>query len=181
MSSRTLIVFVIAVAAGIATFVLLQTRGGGGIRPAAAECDESPRSCLPELNFLDIDGNMLTAESLKGKVVMVNFWATWCKPCIKEIPDLVDAYAKYRDQGFELVGVVEGKVSQRALAAFVKRNKMNYPVVLLEQYLYEKFDYPSSWPTTFLYDRTGKNRLVRRGPIHSAELDRILPKLLESK
>lgn len=178
MSSKGMILFSMAVAAGITAFVLLHTRGGEGIRPAAAECDDSPRSCLPDVNFLDIDGNMIPATDLKGKVVMVNFWATWCKPCLKEIPDFIDAYAKYREKGFELVGVVEGKVSQRALHSFVKRNKMNYPVVLLEQYLYEKFDYPNRWPTTFLYDRDGKNRLVRRGPIHADELERMISQLL---
>src|SRR5262245_32383139 len=74
----------------------------------------------------DLDGRTVSSESLKGKVVLVNFWATWCPPCRAEIPDLIKLQDKYRDR-LVVVGISEDEVGVDAVKAFVAAQRMNYP------------------------------------------------------
>ena len=100
-------------------------------RSAEACNQDVPGSCLPALNYLDTGGTMWTREQLTGKVVMVNFWATWCGPCKAEVPALTAAYRKYKDQGFVLLGVLMDAedVSDEQLEVFSKGYQLDYPVV----------------------------------------------------
>jgi cytochrome c biogenesis protein CcmG/thiol:disulfide interchange protein DsbE len=85
----------------------------------------------PARNFLlrDIDNRKWTFSSTKGKVVLIDFWATWCVPCKVEIPEFVDMYARYREQGLEVVGV-SMDTDLGAIKSFAGEHKMNYPILI---------------------------------------------------
>jgi thiol-disulfide isomerase/thioredoxin len=79
-----------------------------------------------DLKYTAVDGTAVDLANLRGKVVLVDFWATWCPPCRGEVPNVVAAYKKYHDQGFEIVGVSLDK-NKGALLAFTKKNGMVWP------------------------------------------------------
>jgi thiol-disulfide isomerase/thioredoxin len=82
----------------------------------------------PEFAAIDLDGQMRNIKEWDGKLILVNFWATWCPPCIKEIPDLIDLQQAYGDQGFQIVGVAID--DEEPVKAFAKDMGMNYPSLL---------------------------------------------------
>jgi len=82
----------------------------------------------PDFSLLGIDDVQYALSDLRGKVVLVNFWATWCPPCRMEIPEFNELYEKYKDQGFEILGVSMSDTKDKLLE-FVKGQKMDYPIL----------------------------------------------------
>src|SRR5262245_7975820 len=97
-------------------------------RGATVRLFKDPATVAP-FTAHDIDGRTISSESLRGKVVIVNFWATWCPPCRAEIPDLVALQDKYRDR-LVIIGVSEDDVPTDEVRRFVADHKINYPVVM---------------------------------------------------
>jgi thiol-disulfide isomerase/thioredoxin len=115
-----------------------------------------------ELNYTAIDGRKVDVQKLNGKVVLVDFWATWCPPCMAALPEVVEVYNKYHDKGFEIVGISLDK-SQEALEGVVKRYKMGWPQYFDGRGWGNKFviEYNiSSVPTMWLVDKAGKLRTM---------------------
>jgi thiol-disulfide isomerase/thioredoxin len=81
---------------------------------------------FPDFEVKDLEGKPLSVSQFKGKVVMIDFWATWCGPCIQELPNLLKAYEKYHDKGFEIIGI-SLDTDQGKLTSFIKEKKMNWP------------------------------------------------------
>ncbi|HET6610671.1 MAG TPA: TlpA disulfide reductase family protein [Kofleriaceae bacterium] len=184
MKGRALAVVVAAVAVGLVAFVILQmsriTPEGVevGENEAQACVDSAGQECLPKVVFIDTAGKTWTPERLRGKVVMINFWATWCHPCIGEVPALEAAYSRHKDDGFVLLGLVMDNPSEAELAGFAHQTGLAYPVVQATAKLQQAFGSPTALPTTFVYDRTGHLRLRHRGPLSDASLEKILGELL---
>lgn len=157
------------------------TKHGVKMGPKSAEaCNKDiPGECLPRLGYLDTRDTMWTPELLDGKVVMVNFWATWCAPCKEEVPALTAAYKKYADKGFVLLGVLvdSDAVTDEQLASFARQYNLDYPVVRIDQDIFSAFAEPGALPTTFVYDRTGMLRHKKLGMLSHAEIERVLDKL----
>lgn len=106
----------------------------------------------------DLDGNTVSFADLKGKVVLVNYWATWCPPCRAEIPDLVKLQDKYRDK-LVILGISEDEdATPQEVKAFAVAQKMNYPVIMNTPELSKSFKGVSALPTTFVIDPEGKIR-----------------------
>jgi thiol-disulfide isomerase/thioredoxin len=164
-----------AVAVGL---VLTQSGPDGGVPHASARCLGGEAKCLPELDLVDTDGHVWTSEALAGKVVLVNFWATWCKPCVAEIPELTRIYEHYRDQGLVVLGVMTDNVSDARLADFAARVQLDYPVVRVDHELMAAFEYPDALPTTFVYDREGRLVHHYRGPLSERHLKAWLEPLM---
>ncbi len=187
MKSRTLLVVAVAAAAGLAAFVVLQTsrvthRGVEvGVKEASACTGEKGYECRPKLWYLDSDGEAWPPDRLAGKVVVINFWATWCKPCNKEIPALSRVYTKYKDQGLVMLGVLNEDVEASRLQRFVKRTGLSFPVVRIDQEIMSAFASPSAIPTTFIYDRAGKLQMMHRGELRQATLGKLIEKLIAEK
>ena len=89
-------------------------------------CADVDQSKPLDLKYTSVDGQAIDISQFKGKVVLVDFWATWCPPCREEVPNVVAAYNKYHDQGFEIVGVSLDQ-DKDALLAFTKENGMVWP------------------------------------------------------
>lgn len=119
-------------------------QGGGG--SAAA----------PGFTLASVGGGSKSLSDYKGKVVMLNFWATWCGPCKREIPDFIELQEAYRDQGFEIVGVsLDDPNARDAVAAFVRNEGINYDIVYGNGEVAQAYGGVRSIPTTFLIDREG--------------------------
>jgi thiol-disulfide isomerase/thioredoxin len=185
MKGSAIIAAVAAVLAGLLVLLFVQFQQGGegpavkvGIGKAEAACtDETPR-CLPKITFTDRAGTQWSPESLAGKVVVVNVWATWCRPCALEIPDLVDVYRRYEDKGVVLLGLMTDNVSDEELARFRSQFGINYPIVQMDEELGRAFGYPQALPTTFIYDRGGHMTYGKPGMISDETLEASLDKLL---
>ena len=148
-----------------------------GTREAKAAC--AGTDCLPDVKYVDTTGVAYTPASLKGKVVVINFWATWCGPCKKEIPDLSKLYKQYKDKGVIMLGVLANdNPSNNDLLNFQSDYDMEYPVVRQSSDILVSFDYPQALPTTFIFDRNSKRvGGPRVGAIKIEELDALLAQL----
>ena len=147
---------------------------------AAAAFADGPKvgDPQPKWHFTDLQGNDVTSDSLKGKVVVLDFWATWCGPCKKEIPSFVALQKKYSDQGLVIVGVaVEGK--EDPVRRYARQIGINYAVGLSNDQIYNAWGQPDTIPSTYLIDKGGVVRDYRVGPITPAAYDKKIAALLE--
>src|SRR5262245_14219230 len=114
---------------------------------------------LQPFNMRDLDGREISSSDWRGKVVLVNFWATWCPPCRAEIPDLVALQEKYRGQ-LQIIGVSQDEDSPEAVRRFASEYKINYPIVMHSPELRRYFPNVYALPTTFVIDR--ETRIVQK-------------------
>jgi thiol-disulfide isomerase/thioredoxin len=135
------------------------TPSGGTAKSAAALANE------PDVTFKNLQGQDVTLASLKGKVVLVNFWATWCAPCRGEIPILIGLQNKYSSKGFTLLGAAMDDEGKKVVEPYVQDTKfdvsgqsltMNYPIVLGNDKIASEFGGLLGMPTSFLISRDGK-------------------------
>lgn len=115
------------------------------------------RPAAPEVTFVSLQGKKITTASLRGNVVLVNFWATDCVTCIKEMPDITATYNKYRAQGFETIAVAMRHDPPNYVLNYVEKNKLPFTVALDPMgELAKAFGEVKLTPTTFVIDRQGK-------------------------
>jgi thiol-disulfide isomerase/thioredoxin len=173
MSTRAILSF-----ASLAACVIL-LGAGSCTKPAEAGCEKAAPECLPtELTLTDSLGQQYTPEMLKGKVVVVNFWAMWCKPCTREIPAFSRVYERYKDRGVLMFGVLQEDAANTELLNFASDYEMTYPIVHIEEDIARKFGLADSIPTTFIYDKTGRRKVNRVGELREQELQSYLDELL---
>jgi thiol:disulfide interchange protein DsbD len=119
----------------------------------------------PAVALTLLDGGKLELSSLKGKVVLVDFWATWCVPCLSQIPFFNDFAKTYKEQGFEMLGVSLDDQGAEIVKPFVKKQKMNYTIAVGDAAVAQLFKLPAdtSLPVAFLIDKQGRIRFTHKG------------------
>ncbi len=144
------------------------------------------QATAPDVTFQDLEGNKVSLSSMRGKMVLVNFWATWCEPCRVEIPWMIDFQHKYSSKGFTMLGVAMDDDGKKVVDPFVQKTQfdvdghsetMDYPIVLGNDDIATKFGGLIGLPTSVLISRDGK--VIKRyiGLVNQKELE----KEIESK
>jgi thiol-disulfide isomerase/thioredoxin len=173
MSARHALLFVAVIGAVVLTWAAARYArqfdgrpDEGGTAADAAESGERATlrffrnpAAVPAFTVRDLDGRAWSSASLRGKVVIVNFWATWCPPCRAEIPDLVALQEKYRDR-LVVIGVSEDETPPEIVKQFAAQYKVNYPIVMKTPELGKMFPGISALPTSFILDR--ESRIVQK-------------------
>lgn len=145
-------------------------------RPAALRNMEG--KAPPTLTLKDWIGDAQDLEKLKGKVVVVDFWATWCPPCREAIPHNIELYTKHKGDGLMIIGVHDSKRGVDKMAAMAKDKKMNYPLGVDDASKSTKAWNISFWPTYFVIDRKG---VVRAAGLSPDNVDKVVEKLLKEE
>jgi thiol-disulfide isomerase/thioredoxin len=148
------IVAAVAVGWGVARYlrnVQGETSSGGTGEKLTLRLLTTPMP-VPAFTVHDLDGRTISSESFRGKVTIVNFWATWCPPCRAEIPDLIALQNKYRDQ-LQIIGVSQDETGPEVVRQFATEQRMNYPIVMSTPELERIFTGIYALPTSFIIDR----------------------------
>jgi peroxiredoxin len=133
-----------------------------------------------DFSIPNLEGKKVHLSDFKGKVILVDFWATWCIPCHEELPDLKAAYQKFKDRGFSILGVSLDDSGRDAVSKFVKDNNIPYPIVLAggTDGIPEGYDV-EGLPMAYLIDAKGLIRKRYSGQIDPKELERDANELLK--
>lgn len=112
----------------------------------------------PDFKISDLEGKIHTLSDYRGKILLINFWATWCPPCRAEIPDFIEVYAAEKNNGLALLGLSVDDLSASELLTFVRRFKINYPIALATPEIIRQFQPGQYIPTTIFIDKNGQIR-----------------------
>ncbi len=129
----------------------------------------------PAADFTTIKGEQISMRELKGKVVLINFWATSCRSCIEEMPNLINTYQQYQNKGFEIIAVAMPYDPPAQVVAFTKQKKLPFPV-MHDSYgnITRQFGGVNVTPTAYIYDKTGKRIQNTVGTLNFEQLHTLL-------
>ena len=135
----------------------------------------------PQFVLKDINGRTVRLSDHRGKVVLINFWATWCPPCRAEMPDLVQLQRKYRSNGLQIIGITYPPESKTRVRRFARSLKVNYPIVLGTRQIKDRFSSEEVLPLTVVINRDGTVSEIISGILLRQEFDeKIKPLLLKN-
>jgi thiol-disulfide isomerase/thioredoxin len=137
-----------------------------------------PRPMAPGWQLRDVNGKQVDLADFKGKLVILDFWATWCPPCRAEIPGLVALQKKYADKGLVIIGVSLDRQGPGIVKAFMHQLGMNYRVVMGDEKIVSEYGGIEAIPTTFIIDRQGKVVTIREGFTDNATFESEIRPLL---
>jgi thiol-disulfide isomerase/thioredoxin len=159
-------------------------------RPAAhATLIEKPgvAPLAPDFTVKDLQDRDVSLSQFKGKVVLVNFWATWCEPCRVEIPWLIELQQKYGPQGFTVLGVAMDDEGKKDVAPYVEKERftvngkqeaMSYPILIGSEEVAQKFGGLIGFPTSILVSRDGREIKRITGLVNYEEIEKSIKSLL---
>ena len=139
--------------------------------PRSSVSGDKERAAAPDFTMPDVNGRSRSLASFRGQIVLLDFWATWCEPCLEELPDLVRFHDAHKKDGFTLVGVAMDAEGVGVVGPFVRQNKIPYPILI------SNGDLPSGYsiigfPSAFLLDKNGNIARRYLGPKSYEELER---------
>lgn len=132
----------------------------------------------PNLSLKDINGKSIKLADLRGKVVLLNFWATWCVPCRTEIPDLIKKQREYQRRGLHIVGITYPPEQITEVRQFARKLKINYPVSIGSKETKQAFTSSETLPLTVIIDQEGTIRGIIEGVMYSDEFEEQVKPLL---
>ena len=149
------------------------------VKPAVKP--DAQRHAAPDFALKDADGKTVRLSDYKGKVVLLDFWATWCGPCKMEIPWLMDFERQHKHEGFSVLGVSMDEDGWQAVKPFMSDVGINYRVVMGNDATADEYGGIEALPTTFLIDRDGKIAAVHVGLTSRSEIEHGIEQLLQAK
>lgn len=172
MKPLRLISIIVVLAVFIGGALLVQKRRGPApMTPAARPA--------PAWTLTDLDGQEVSSERFKGKVVVLDFWATWCGPCVEEIPGYIALQKKYGTRGLVVIGVSLDRKGPAHVKQFAQANGMNYQLLMGDEAVVEAFGGFQAIPTTFLISREGRILNEKTGAVPPEEYERLVKQALD--
>jgi thiol-disulfide isomerase/thioredoxin len=177
-----LVIVVAAHYADKATRLSVKTAGATKMNAGPTKAKDAGEPA-PDVTLKDLDGKEVSIAQLKGKVVLVNFWATWCEPCRLEIPWLIEMQQKYGAKGFTVLGIAMDEEGRSVVAPWVQKERfdvngaksqMNYPIVIGNDDAADKFGGLFGYPTSVLIGRDGKQIQRITGLINKDEISQTI-------
>jgi peroxiredoxin len=151
MKSKILLIFLFIIGAGI--IVLLQTKDSSFNLSGSPPLGKSLPA--PDFTLPNLDGKMVSLVDYKGKVILLNIWATWCPPCVEEMPSMEKLYQELREEGFEILAVSVDASGDKVVTPFMKKHKLSFPALTdtggAVKILYQTTGVPES----FIIDKDG--------------------------
>ena len=136
-----------------------QTEVGAEIEPTQPVAETIPSTTggnpAPAFTLQDLNGKDVSLADFRGKVVIIDFWATWCPPCVKEIPHFIELYEQYKDKGLAMLGISLDREGAGVVKAFVQKYQIKYPIMMTDGKVDKAFGPITSIPTTFLINSAG--------------------------
>ena len=167
MAALALVVF-------LAACSRLPSSGKGAVKA------ESERQQAPNFTLKDATGAAVKLSDYRGKVVLLNFWATWCGPCKIEIPWFMDFQQQYKDRDFAVLGVSMDDDGWQSVKPYVAEHKINYRIVIGTEELTQQYGGVEALPTTFVLDREGRIASVHKGLVSKSEYQNEILNLLDT-
>ena len=168
-----------------ATLLAVAGFGGCSFSPstvkAASIKPDNERRPAPEFTLKDTDGKPVHLSDYRGKVVLLDFWATWCGPCRIEIPWFIDMQRKYKDKGLEVLGVAMDDEGWEVVKPFLAELGVNYRVMMGNDSTTELYGGVDALPTTFLIDRDGRIAAIHIGLHSRKDFEDGVEELLQSR
>jgi thiol-disulfide isomerase/thioredoxin len=177
------------IAAGVVALLAVMVWADHKFPAAGAPSSSAPSKPVdaPTVAIKDLDGKDVTLQDYKGKVVLVNFWATWCEPCKVEIPWMIEFQQKYGPRGFTLLGISADEEGKKAVEPFLEKERfdvngqkeaINYPILLGNDAIEDKFGGILGLPTSMLFNRDGKKVRTIVGLVNHDDIAKAIEGLL---
>lgn len=147
-------------ARGFAILTMILAIAGGTVACAQSRQDAQPVPA-PDFSVRDLQGNVQNLAAFKGKVLVINFWATWCPPCRREIPDFIAAYKELKGEGLEILGLSVDQKTVPELLDWTRQMGVNYPIALATPEIITAYEPGDYIPSTIIIDRKGMIRFRR--------------------
>jgi len=182
------LVIVVAVASGLAGYYLPRWAHQGNPVPHPPEVTLEEQTGAvqvqgmqrPDFSMTDVNGNLRRIDEWNGQVIALNFWATWCPPCLKEIPEFIHLQNKYADRGLQFIGIALQR--REEVLGFMQQHEMNYPVLAGEMEVVELTraygNEIGALPYTVIIDRDGKIAFVKQGQLSGEMAEAVISRLL---
>ncbi len=183
MERKILLIGLALTAGAVGLFLYERARGPlpGAAPETSATASPAPAIrgvAVPEFELANLDGTVLRKGDLRDKVLLVNFWATWCAPCEIEIPWFIDFDKKYREDGLEVIGISLDEEGPEVVKKYVAEHNVTYKIVMGNEETAETFGGVIGLPTTFMVDREGKFWSMHRGLVGKDVVEEEIVELL---
>jgi cytochrome c biogenesis protein CcmG/thiol:disulfide interchange protein DsbE len=131
----------------------------------------------PKFTLIALDGTVVTLTDFEGKVLFLNFWATWCPPCRQEIPGFLEIYDKYKDEGMEILGVSLDRQGPDVIKPFAEKMKITYPLAMANNEIMQAYQPGQYIPATIIIDREGNIHNKHVGYMDKTQVEKMFLEL----
>lgn len=147
------ILLIALIIAGVGGVVLLQSRGPTGVNPGQSQFGKGLPA--PDFTLPDLEGNMVRLSDYRGKVVLLNIWATWCPPCVEEMPSMEALHRKMKGEAFEILAVSIDTDGSQSVAPFMQKHKLTFPALTDTKGLMQDLYRTTGVPESLIIDKNG--------------------------